>query len=269
MPRVVPSQVVELIDKLFPTAQENNRFTVSRGYQDRVAAIIELIEQIPPEFITLSQNDYNRFVLYIAAFKSAMTTHWPYREWAVNAFIEYGDSNPIQPIREALSKCPDEGISEKTKGLDYIKDTDFRQDLRIDISTAHQALQNGEWKASTVIGAAAIEALLLFTLQEIRNQEQNKFDTSIQPLIDNKKLSKATAKKLNKGILYEYISIAEQLNIIKKETAGHAMFAKDFRNLIHPGRSKRKMQTCTRGTAMSALAALELVNEDLEKYFKV
>jgi len=154
-------------------------------------------------------------------------------------------------------------------GQDYVKDPDLRQDLRIDISTAHQAQQNGEWKAATVIGAATIEALLLYVLQEKRNQHQTNFDSLIQPLVSSPTLSKATVKDLNKGNLFEYISIAEELKIIKKETADHARFAKDFRNLIHPGRSIRKMQVCTRGTAMSALAALELVNEDLEKYLQV
>jgi len=75
MPRVVPSQVVELIDRLFPTAKENKEFSVSRLHQHKVAAIIELIEQIPPELITLNEDDYSRFVVSISTMKSTMAIH--------------------------------------------------------------------------------------------------------------------------------------------------------------------------------------------------
>jgi hypothetical protein len=42
-----------------------------------------------------------------------------------------------------------------------------------------------------------------------------------------------------------------------------ADLARDFRNLIHPGRAQRTGADCDRGTALTALAAIELVVRDL------
>ena len=53
------------------------------------------------------------------------------------------------------------------------------------------------------------------------------------------------------------------MGTIKTETVTLAFLAKGFRNLIHPGRSIRLGEKCNRGTAYTALAALEHVVNDL------
>jgi hypothetical protein len=53
------------------------------------------------------------------------------------------------------------------------------------------------------------------------------------------------------------------MEIIKSETFTLALPAKGFRNLVHPGRSIRLGEKCNRGTAYTALAALEHVVNDL------
>jgi hypothetical protein len=53
--------------------------------------------------------------------------------------------------------------------------------------------------------------------------------------------------------------------VIKDETATEATLAKDFRNLIHPGRSVRLQQVCDRATALTALASVEHVIRDLSQ----
>ena len=58
MPRIVPSQVVELIDQMFPGAKDQpdskqKRFSIARDHAFSVAAIIDLVEQIPPELFVL------------------------------------------------------------------------------------------------------------------------------------------------------------------------------------------------------------------------
>jgi hypothetical protein len=60
-----------------------------------------------------------------------------------------------------------------------------------------------------------------------------------------------------------YIKVARVLAPIEEETEKQAGLAKGFRNLIHPGRSARLARVCDRGTALSALAAVELVVRDL------
>jgi hypothetical protein len=58
MPRVVPSQVVELIDKLFPWAkeqQEGREQVITAGSANSIAAILELAQQIAAELIVLDR----------------------------------------------------------------------------------------------------------------------------------------------------------------------------------------------------------------------
>ena len=63
--------------------------------------------------------------------------------------------------------------------------------------------------------------------------------------------------------LHEYVEVAAHLGVIKPETATLVRLAKDFRNLIHPGRAVRLGQNCDRATALGALAAVEAVARDL------
>jgi hypothetical protein len=51
--------------------------------------------------------------------------------------------------------------------------------------------------------------------------------------------------------------------VIKADTRTQARLAKDYRNLIHPGRAARLTQKCDRGTALVTVAAVELVIRDL------
>lgn len=63
--------------------------------------------------------------------------------------------------------------------------------------------------------------------------------------------------------LADYISVATSLNLIKSTTNQQATLAKNFRNLVHPGRAQRLHEVCDRATALTALAAVELIVRDL------
>lgn len=78
-----------------------------------------------------------------------------------------------------------------------------------------------------------------------------------------KALVPAARKDPNTWDLSEYIGVARALALIDDETAKQAALAKDFRNLIHPGRSARLAKVCDRGTALSALAAVEFIVRNL------
>lgn len=68
---------------------------------------------------------------------------------------------------------------------------------------------------------------------------------------------------LEEWLLPHYIKVAADLNLVGAETATQCLLAKDFRNLIHPGRAQRLGQVCNRGMALSAVAAVEHVINDL------
>jgi hypothetical protein len=63
--------------------------------------------------------------------------------------------------------------------------------------------------------------------------------------------------------LRHFIEVSGDLDVIKANTVTAANLARDFRNLIHPGKAARTRQSCDRGTARAALAALDHVVRDL------
>jgi ribosomal protein L30E len=138
---------------------------------------------------------------------------------------------------------------------------EFRQSLRIDISNATRALANAEWKAATVLAGSVVEALLLWALL----QRPTDIPKAIAALLKKGTLGKDPGTNLESEswVLHVYIEVAAELNVIKTDTATQARLAKNFRNLIHPGRTLRLGQVCNRGTALSALAAVEHVVGDL------
>jgi hypothetical protein len=103
----------------------------------------------------------------------------------------------------------------------------------------------GEWKGATVFAATAVEALLYWTLKTSPDFEQ--------------------PANFDKKHLPDYISAAETLKIITKATATQAQLATDASNLIHAGKMARTGLTCTKATALTALAALEAVMGDVRQ----
>ena len=266
MPRVVPSQVVALIDRLFPfTATQkdiqDNRVQLALADAPRLAAVVELADQIPPELIALEGDEYTVYASSLAAIRTSIAT-WQARGGVqpLDRLLGFGNLNPVTLFRRVLEHCPDEFPAPSTVELTFISEQDFRENLRTDISAANQALSNGEWKAATVLAGAAIEALLLWALQKHSSEEIN---GTRKTLASSKQLSSKLSTKLEDWTLDPLIQVAEQLGVIKTETGTLARLTKDFRNLIHPGRAIRLAQTCDRGTALSALAALEHVVRDI------
>jgi hypothetical protein len=131
MGRVVPSQVVELIDKLFPWAKdqkEGNHDDHLTALSISVAAMLELIQQIPSELIALDSESYVEFVSSVAALRAQM------REWEVSIPIwplpGLRDLSPVTLIRQALAKCPDAMPNLGTTELNFITDAALRESIR-------------------------------------------------------------------------------------------------------------------------------------------
>ena len=68
---------------------------------------------------------------------------------------------------------------------------------------------------------------------------------------------------MGRWCLHHFIEVATHLKLIKPDKSSAAKLAQNFRNLIHPGRVARLEQTCDRGTAYSAIGAMEHVIRDL------
>jgi hypothetical protein len=259
MPRVVPSQVVMVIEHLFPEVPRGDHFSLHRGNTGPIMALLALVDQIPQELLPSDPGHYSAFVVVVNILRGALA-EWQVRDPGFGRTPGYSDKNPIFFLHEILAQCVDDAPSSTTAELLFISDPDLRSVLRSDISTANQALANGGWKAATVLAGSVVEALLLWALQQQPAPARHQALAAART--KDPKLSQPP-DELERWDLVHYIAVAEQLQQINADTATQARLAKDFRNLIHPGRAQRLAQACTRGTALAALAAVEMVVECL------
>ena len=269
MSRVVPSQVVELIDKLFTSAatqkdQQDKRFHIEQIDAAGCATIVQMTDAIPSELISLGAENYSVFIASLETLRTAVET-WKNRQAVIERIPGLGNQNPITLLRNSLAVCPDEAITPSTAELNFIPDPALRENLRKDISASNQALNNAEWKAATVLAGATIEALLLWALDKEFSNEEIK--TSIRNLLSKKALDGKPSNRLEDWSLHPLIEVAKDLDVIKDQTAVEARLARNFRNLIHPGKATRLNQVCDRGTALLAVAALEHVIRDFSEKF--
>ncbi len=235
-----------------------------------LSAISRLVSEVPDELLRVSSRE--RADLYAAV---AELDHWVglhranfTRQTAMGLLpmppMSWLDKQPkiennryaFEVIQEVLSNCPDDVILPSTRDLAFIADNDWRTAIRLDLSVVDSALSNGEYKPATVVGGSVLEALLLCGLLK-------KNSADLQSYISKTGLGlKSPPEEWN---LHQYIEVAAAGNLIGKESIQLARVAKDFRNLIHPGRAQRLSQRCSRGTAFAVVSAIEHVIDDFTK----
>lgn len=272
MPSVVPSQVVKVIDKIFPFAEkqtESNEVSLDLQWSGELATILSLVESIPERLLVLEDTEYILFIASKECIRNAINT-WQ-NQTDVRRAIPlcnvkgYGKKNPVAHIRSILSKCPDEYPDHKITILNFIDDVELREDMKIDLAIIEKSLSNEEWKSATVIAGSLIEALLLWVLSKIA---KDKLLKAVDAILTRKVLHYKPSSELNDWNLNEYAQAARELKIINEDTHTNALLAKNYRNLIHPGRSYRLEQKCNRGTAYSAVGAVYHIINDLGIYYK-
>jgi|SRR6516162_5431540 len=243
VPRVYPSQIVDLLDQISP----------DRLLSSELSAVIDLLSELPSELLAISGNDYSKYRISIQEI-NGLVDAW--KNGRGDQHKVHQCANSLEVIRDLLSKCPDESPSPSTAELLFITDTSLRESIRNDISAAGNALHDGLWKAATVLAGAAAEALLRWAITERKSPTE--VEAARVAVIPAPRSTDPDQWDLN-----GYIMVAEKLGLIDGETAKQADLAREFRNLIHPGRSARLAKVCDHGTALSALAAVELIVRDI------
>lgn len=260
MPRVYPSQVKELIERTFPFVLTEDNSLVTLGHVAELTAIVGLAKEIPTELLTLEGANYADYAMALGAIEH-MLQLWIARG-DVGGLRPAKGKSPLVLLHRALAKCPDEAPAAGTTELAFIPDTQLRDSIRSDISSSNQDLINDEWKGATVLAGAASEALLLWAIQQKSNQPA--VAAAVSAAVTAARMNKPRDNNPETWSLNHYIEVAAELQLIKNETAAQARIAKNFRNLIHPGRAARLGQVCDRGTAHAARAALEMVIRDIQ-----
>jgi hypothetical protein len=217
----------------------------------RVTALLALVDRLPQHLLTLKENDYTDYIAQVEALRSRPQL------WLAQPDVSRS-GQPVRDIRMFLTKCPDDWPLDTIQSLSFINDMDLRNDLRRDIDHAERALDNSEWKAATVLAASVVEALLLWKLSS--------FPTA-DVIATARTLGLSVASDIRKWHLPDFIDVAEQhpntKPVISGDTATLLRLVKDFRNLIHPGRAERLAKKCGRSTALTALAGIVAVVNEL------
>jgi len=235
---------------------------LQRGQAGQLSGLVDLVDQIPGELLTMDTASYTLFVCGKAHIREKLLT-WvadTSRGHELGLMPGPTPKNPVAEIRDALAKCPDESPAHATSALNFIADAELRKNLLIDIGEVTRALSNGEWKAATVLAGSAAEALLLWALKQRPSIEITNAITALRASGD---LTTNPSSNLDWWNLYEFIQVAEKIRIINQNTAKQTRLAKDFRNFIHPGVAQRLGAKCDRATALSAVAGMEHVVRDL------
>ena len=258
MPRVVPSQVVSLIDQFFPDAVHRQNFNVTMSDALSLSAVLRLAYEIPSELLNISGDNYTDYVSGLAAIDYTLK-RWQNLQSGMGFLQPFKTGNPVFLIRHTLALCPDSVPSPTTAEVTFIADPELRDNIRNDISAADHDLHKGEWKSATVMAGSALEAILLYAV----GQRSSDIPGAVDAARSAGRLEQKPSSDPEDWTLPVYIEIALGLKLITANTATQARLAKNFRNLVHPGRAARLGQICNRGTALGALAALELTVSDL------
>jgi hypothetical protein len=248
MTKVVPSQIVSFIDRIYPTAKSTLNMKVYSADSAVLAAIIDLADDVPIELLTISGDDYVNYVFGLEAMQAAID-RWNYRG-GDDPPRNHDGKSPVHLVREALSKCADQSPSPQTTALAFISDRQLADSIRLDIDSATDALHRNDFKGATVLSGSAIEALLLWKIQDVG---------IASPIPGMRKNIKSSPEE---WFLEDYITAVDIRKLIKPNTVTQARLAQNFRNLIHPGRAIRLAETCNRGTALGALSAVHLIVAD-------
>lgn len=243
MPKVLPSQLVEAIDTLFgPKRNELDGRSVTHAYRAEVHALLALLDEVPGELIDLGSVDYLEFTRCRAVLATSLV------RWNLGDTVparDVGGKDPVERVRRLMKQCHDE-LPPAEPELPFISDADVRLGIEDRIHAAWTDFNACEWMGTTVFAGAALEALLLWALKRAT-------------------LAETPSRPLDELHLADLIRLAVKNQLIDESSGGQAALAKDARNLVHPGKALRTNETCNKATALTALAAVYRVIDELKR----
>jgi hypothetical protein len=251
--------VCDLIERFYPNdhAQPTQRGATALFDAGQIRAILDLYARVPEELITLDASDVATLWANVSALRSAYDDRGRTSYQVRTAPVLDSNLHPIGEIYRLLKRCPDAVPEPSTVGLEFVKDGQLRDTLRMDVSSATAALWNHEYKAATVLAGSVVEALLLWALEEKGGE------TVVRSLL----ITGLPREPMNRWGLGSIVQAAQGCKLIDDDTRKQADLAQNYRNLIHPGRQARLQDKCDRGTAYGALSAVDRVAVDLAKAF--
>lgn len=213
-----------------------------------VAGVLEMLSHVDERvvFETLNVAQGIEWRQSLAAIRSAV------RLGENGGEIRFLRASHAGTLHRLLGLCPEEVVPRAAPRLAFINDARFRESIARDVDSLDGLFRDGEWKAVTVIGGSVVEALLLAVLLDPANEPRATAEAARR----FKEGDRRWEKTLDSLDLWQLVELARHLRIIGNNVANVCDGARDFRNLIHPGR-ERAAAPCDKGTAQAALAAVE------------
>jgi hypothetical protein len=258
MPPYFPSQVVQFLDARFPFARggKTDLPLLAQDVGPAIGHLVNMIDGIPSHLLPLTGQAAVEFGQSVQALRLALAIWTSGKtEYRIDALPGTNGWHPLGFIRKHLDAIGDEPVATEIDRLVFVSDAALRSGLARDIRAANAAFDHGEWKGAIVLAGSVIEALLLDSLLTYRQQSSLKFEAAARKCHQD--------EPLEKWVLHALTRVSQELGIVDADTANACDLARSFRNLIHPGRELRTAQPCDRPSAMSALAAMELVIREL------
>ena len=265
--RVVPSQIVHYIDKMFPAAEkqrEGETFAVYSSHAGNVAGLVGLVDRLPDELIVPDRDVRTLLMVGLEAARYAVDA-WSRRgtDYQMRDTPGYQSLNPITLIRQALVQCSDEVPAAEAQALQFIQASGFRASLCSHHSAMNSALANGEWREASDLAVSLIKALLQWRFEGMDREEVWQ---ATGRAVDSGLISRSPIKDLTKWNLEACAGTAHELKMIDPLTLEQVALVREMRDLIRPSPESPDEQAGDRGSALSAVASAEHVIRDLERY---
>jgi hypothetical protein len=126
--------------------------------------------------------------------------------------------------------------------FDFIADEQFRRVLEADREEMQRCADSTCWKAVHVLAGSIIEAVLL------------------DHLVSNGHMTKTAALKADLG---KAVELALAKTIISERVHGLSSVAREYRNLVHPGRSIRTAESPSAHSSHIVMSLLEMILEEI------
>lgn len=272
MPRITPTLVADFIEECFHELRDRGAMgTVDQGSLQAVGIVVAMLDRLDEGFLAGLPMPQYRDAVIATEYLRTTANRWQHPQpagrahYAIVPFQPLGNRHPIAVLRDVMRAAPEEPIAAVQPRLAFLQDPALQESIATDVASAESAVVDGRPKNACVMSGAAIEALLLWAVQRRTPADQ-------QAAFGRAQARRAQENRQPLGVidadprrwgLEQYIEVARELPVLSAAAANASMLAKDFRNLIHPGRAERLQQRATRGSAAQGMAAAILVVEDL------
>src|SRR5437879_1304684 len=115
MPRVVPSQITEIIDQF----KLDIHRTIGRDNTAHLTGLLAPVEQLPSDLLILSASDYSLYVVAVEELKSTLAK-WVNgidKGYGLSPRTEFEGVNAVGLIRRVLALCPDQSPASASSDL--------------------------------------------------------------------------------------------------------------------------------------------------------